>query len=75
MSDNLNTEPPAVKHRDNRTTVRWADRELDGIEEVARQRNERDHSDLNTTDVIRMAVRRLIADDLGNEFLSQSPAA
>lgn len=71
MSDN-NDEPATVKHRDNRTTVRWADRELDGIEEVAKQRNDRDHSDLNTTDIIRMAVRRMIADDLGSDYLSQA---
>lgn len=70
MSDNLAQEPQPVKHQDNRTTVRWADRELDGIEEVAKQRNERDHSDLNTTDIIRMAVRRLIAEDLGNDYLT-----
>lgn len=71
MSDN-NEESSTVKHRDNRTTVRWADRELDGIEEVAKQRNDRDHSDLNTTDIIRMAVRRMIADDLGSDYLSQA---
>lgn len=64
MSDNLNPEVPAVKHADNRITIRWSDEDLQGIEEVARRRNERDHTDLNSTDVIRMATRRLIAEEL-----------
>jgi hypothetical protein len=65
MSDSLPADEVGVKHRDNRTTIRWSDEELDGIEEVARRRNERDHSDLNISDIVRMATRRLIADELG----------
>lgn len=65
MSDNLPEEAPAVKHADNRITVRWSDDDLEGIEELARRRNERDHSDLTPTDIIRMAARKLIAEELG----------
>jgi hypothetical protein len=65
MSDSMPHEEAGVKHRDNRTTIRWSDGELDGIEEIAKRRNSRDHSDLNTSDVIRMATRKLIAEELG----------
>jgi len=62
----LQDEEEGVKHppRRGRLDVRFTDIELDRIEEVVRLRNERDHGDLTSSEIVRMATRKFIADEL-----------
>jgi hypothetical protein len=67
MSDNVATNESDVKPRDTRITVRWSDEDFDAIAERAKVESRAKLLDLNQTDVIRMAVRRFLAEGNGSQ--------
>jgi hypothetical protein len=67
MTDNLPPETRTVKPQDKRSRIYWPPNEFAQIEEVARRRNARDHTDFDAVDIIKIATRRMVAEELGSE--------